>query len=83
MGVRKALHFKAHDEAPPADPHRPHEFRAAGENWIGGGVVPGSAGYRDAGAILTAVGMQFADRHCVICRHEASDPIHAAAEAEE
>jgi len=83
MGVRKVLHFKAHDDATPVDPHRPHAFRAAGENWVGGGVVPGSAGYRDAGTILTAVGMQFADRHCVTCRRDAEDPIHEAAEAAE
>ncbi len=81
MGVRKALNVEAHDEAPPADPNSPHEYRAAGENWVGGGVPPAAlGGLGGNAAAITGAGMSFADRHCVICRREETDPIHAPAE---
>jgi hypothetical protein len=81
MDVRKALHLGPRKTERPADPHHPHEFRAAGENWLDGGVSPAGLSNRDSNAgAMAAVGMRFADRHCIVCRRESTDPIHAPAE---
>jgi hypothetical protein len=81
MGIRKTLHLGPSKDERPADPHHPHEFRAAGSNWLGGGVPPSSQGGPSGSEFaLGAVGLQFADSHCVICRRAAQDPIHAPEE---
>jgi hypothetical protein len=81
MDIRKALHLGPRKTERPADPHHPHEFRAAGEGWLGGGVPPAGLGGRGGNpAAIAAAGMQFADRHCIVCRRASSDPIHAPEE---
>jgi hypothetical protein len=81
MDLRKALHMGPRKTERPADPHHPHEFKAAGEHWLGGGVPPAGLAAKGGNPwAIAAAGMQFADRHCVICRRDASDPIHAPEE---
>jgi hypothetical protein len=78
MGLRDAIHRKP--EAP-VDPNRPHEFKALAEHWVVAGVPPASlAGSVEGAPAAIGAGLEFADRHCVVCRRAASDSIHIPAD---
>jgi hypothetical protein len=78
VGLRDAL--RGHKAERPADPNHPHAFRSQGSNWLGRGVPPsGTIDGSGGNASVTDAAFQFADRHCVVCRREASDPLHATA----
>jgi hypothetical protein len=78
MGIRKS-HPAAQRSQP--DPNRPHAFKGPSDHWLGGGVPPSSMTFDNPAAAI-GTGLQFADRHCAVCRREASDPIHAPADAD-
>ena len=81
MGIRETLHLGGESERPP-DPNHPHAFRAPGDHWVTDGVPPSVLGGSVSGTTAAiGTGLQFADRHCAVCGREASDPIHAPADA--
>lgn len=81
MGLRETLHGKSEPKkpVPPADPNRPHAYTSAGEHWVGHGVPPTRAEGLNP-LFVTSSSAQFADRHCVVCRRDRDDLIHAPAD---
>jgi hypothetical protein len=79
MGIRGTLHH--HQPEAPVDPNRPHPFKALAEHWVVAGVPPASlAGSVEGAPAAIGAGLEFADHHCVVCRRDPSDPIHAMAD---
>ena len=72
MGIRERLHMERPSQP---DPNRPHRFTGPSDHWLGGGVPPSSMTFENPAAAI-GTGLQFADRRCVVCRREASSPIH-------
>ncbi len=77
MGLRETPRPK--ERTAPADPNRPHAYRAPSDDWLGRGVPPSSMAFNSPAAAI-GTGLQFADRHCAVCRRDASDPIHYPAD---
>ena len=78
MGIRKTLHHGRPE--PLIDPQRPHAFKALGDIWVTSGVPPAAlAGTVEGTPAAIGAGLEFADRHCAVCRRLPDDPIHAPA----
>jgi hypothetical protein len=78
MGLRDAVRRRLHGTPePPVDPNRPHAFKALGDVWVANGVPPASlAGTVEGTPAAIGAGLEFADRHCAVCRREEADQIH-------